>query len=257
VFLFKTNAQIPGGFNDGNGFEQIYRYAVSSKELDCISCPPTPVAPSGDTHISYDSREPGKSNGGDAVPVTTIETRGMSADGTRVFFDTPDPLVTRDTNGKSDVYEWEDGKIYLISSGSSNEGSFFLDSSESGGDAFFATAEGVVPGDSDGAYDVYDARIPRPGDDPPPSAVPCKGSVCQGPPSVPVLLGAPASESFSGAGNLAPTPQSRVKGKTKSHTSKHKSPKHKRKRKKAKHASRSRTRGSLRQGTGKSNRRGK
>ncbi len=255
VFLFRTNAQIPGGFNNGNGFEQIYRYDVSSKELDCVSCPPVPVAPSGDTHISYDSAEDGKPNGGNSVPLTTIETRGMLTEGVRVFFDTPDPLVSRDTNGKSDVYEWEYGKIYLISSGASAEGSFFLDSSESGGDVFFATSEGLVSGDADGAYDVYDARIPRPGDNPPPPAVPCKGSVCQGPPSVPALLGAPASETFSGAGNLTPTPQSNVKTKTSSHPSRHKP--HKRKRKKAKHANRKTARGSVGHRTGKSNGRGK
>ena len=254
VFLFRTNAQIPG-FNDGNGFEQIYRYDVASQELDCLSCPPAPAAPSGDTHLSYDSAEQGKPNGGNAVPMTTIESRGMSADGAQVFFDTPDPLIGRDVNGKPDVYEWESGKVYLISSGSSSEGSFFLDSSESGGDVFFATSEGIVSGDTDGAYDVYDARVPRPGDNPPPSAVPCKGSVCQGPPSVPALLGAPASERFSGAGNLTPTPQSGVKVKTKSHTVKHN--KHKRKRKKVKHASRRTARGSQRHWIGKGNRRRK
>jgi hypothetical protein len=61
----------------------------------------------------------------------------------------------------------------------------------------------LLPGDTDETYDVYDARIPRPGDDLPPVAVPCKDSVCQGPPSVPQLLAPPASETFNGAGNLA------------------------------------------------------
>jgi hypothetical protein len=37
--------------------------------------------------------------------------------------------------------------------------------------------------------------------------VPCAGDVCQGPPSMPQLLGAPASANFSGVGNLEPPPE--------------------------------------------------
>jgi hypothetical protein len=141
----------------------------------------------------------------------------MSANGRRVFFDTPTPLVAQAVNGKRDVYEWEaDGEgscvtvggcTFLISSGSASENSYYLDNSESGGDVFFATSAGLVPGDTDEAYDIYDARVPRPGDTTPPAVPPCKGSVCQGPPPVPQLLGAPPSETFSGPGNPAPAPE--------------------------------------------------
>jgi hypothetical protein len=106
------------------------------------------------------------------------------------------------------VYEWENGTVYPISSGKSPENSYFLDSSENGDDVFFATAEGLVPGDTDGAYDVYDARVPHPGDNPPPAAVPCEGSVCQGPSDVPAALTPPASATFSGLGNAAPAVES-------------------------------------------------
>jgi hypothetical protein len=41
----------------------------------------------------------------------------MSDDGSYVFFDTDDALVPQDTNGTQDVYEWEDGHVYLISGG--------------------------------------------------------------------------------------------------------------------------------------------
>jgi hypothetical protein len=136
-----------------------------------------------------------------------FDYRGMNSHGERVFFDTPDPLVAQDVNGRRDVYEWENGRVFLLSSGSSGEDSYFLDSSESGNDVFFETASELVEGDNDGAYDVYDARVPRPGDTPPPSAVPCQGEVCQGPPSVPELLTAPSSETFFGQGNIALQPQ--------------------------------------------------
>ncbi len=207
VLVFRSNAAI-SGFNNGGGFEQIYRYDAESQELDCLSCAPAGSASSGDAHMSYNNAEGNvKANGTGSDPVTTIETRGMSADGSRVFFDTPAPLVPQATNGVRNVYEWEDGTIYLISSGSSPEASEYLDSDTSGENVFFATSSPLVPGDTDGSFDIYDARMPRLGDNPPPTQTPCKGSVCQGPPSVPQLLAAPASETFSGAGNLPAQPE--------------------------------------------------
>ncbi len=90
------------------------------------------------------------------------------------------------------MYEWENGVVYLISTGKSPLNSYLLDTSENGDDVFFATAEGLVPGDIDGGYDIYDARIPHAGEPFPPAAVPCEGSVCQGPPNVPSPLAPPA-----------------------------------------------------------------
>ncbi len=197
VFVFGTSSPL-AGFNDGGGFEEVYCYAVGAHELACVSCAPASVAPSGDAEVSHDNET--------AEPLTTLDTRVVSADGSQVFFDTPTPLVPQATNGARDVYEWENGHVYLVSSGTNDENSYVLDSSASGGDVFFETSAGLVPGDTDGSADVYDARVPRPGDRPPSSAVPCEGDVCQGPPSVPVQLGAPSSATFSGLGNVPPVP---------------------------------------------------
>jgi hypothetical protein len=205
VFVFRTNSPLPGGFNNGEGVMQVYRYEAATNKLDCVSCPPAGVTPSGDAEVSYDNAANGAGeapNGANDNPMSTLDTRVISADGDRVFFDTPDPLVPQDSNGTRDVYEWEDGKVYLISTGTSSEESELVDSSASGDDVFFRTAQGIAPGDKDTGYDVYDARVPRPGDNPPPSVLPCQGDVCQGPPSVPSLLGAPPSALFNGAGNV-------------------------------------------------------
>jgi hypothetical protein len=215
VFVFDTNAPVPGGFNNATGYSDVYRYDASAETLTCVSCLPAGVEQSGDAYISYDDGP-----GGNDRPLSNEDSRAMSADGSRVFFDTPDPLVAQDTNGKRDVYEWENGHVDLISPGTSSEDAYYLDNSESGGDVFFSTAAGIVAGDTDAAYDVYDARVPRPGDDPPPAAVPCQGDVCQGPPSVPSLLGAPASAAFNGLGNLTPSsvvqaPKAKPKSKSK------------------------------------------
>jgi hypothetical protein len=234
--VFRTNATIPRGFNDGGGFEQIYRYELAADNLDCLSCAPIGIAPSGDAHMSYNNTESEssveKSNGFNADPLTTLESRGISTDGSRVFFDTPSALVPQDVNGASDVYEWENGVVYLISSGENPEGSIYLDNSSSGNDVFFSSGEALSVEDTDGSPDVYDARVPRSGETPPPSVVPCKGSVCQGPANVPQLLGSPSSESFGGAGNVASpakvVPKAKIKIKVK------KAKRKRRRRKKAK-----------------------
>ncbi|HEX5308780.1 MAG TPA: hypothetical protein VFW38_06840 [Solirubrobacteraceae bacterium] len=226
VITFATEAPIPG-FNDGDlhfqleregglGLEvpqqkagawpnaEIFRYDAAGDELGCVSCPPKGSAPTGNSIMSKLAFEDNSYMREQLTPYVDTSGRAMSANGSEVFFETRDALVPQDVNGTSDVYEWEDGKLYLISGGREPNRSMLLGISESGGDAFFATAEGIASGDTDGAYDVYDARVPRPGDRPV-EAIPCEGPVCQGPPSVPNLLGQPSSEAFSGPGNPAPT----------------------------------------------------
>jgi hypothetical protein len=217
VLVFSAEAPI-AGFNDAGEYMQIFRYDFKSNELSCVSCPPAGVKPSGTAEISSVDEYFNKGSNSPLLGQVVTDDRGVSADGSRVFFDSPDALLPRAVNGLRNVYEWENGSLFLISSGTSSDKSFYLDSSESGGDVFFTTTEGLVQGDNDGGYDVYDARIPRPGDNPPPASVPCQGDVCQGPPSVPSLLGLPPSATFNGLGNPAPEPAAKpvVKPKPKS-----------------------------------------
>ncbi len=224
VFVFDSAAPLAGFNNGGSHFalnggegpfpnQEIYRYDVGKDSLTCVSCPPAGIVPSGNAYMSHDASDGGQEG-------ALFENRGVSTDGSRVFFDTPDPLVSQDVNTRPlelnphpdpvyfehgrDVYEWENGRIFLISTGTSGHNSYLGDLSANGNDAFFSTSQGLSPGDTDGAYDVYDARIPRPGDHAPPPVAACEGDVCQGPPSVPALLGAPASATFNGLGNPAP-----------------------------------------------------
>ena len=109
VYVFLTKAQIPG-FNDGgiscsgtqcNQFDEVFRYDVSEGKLACLSCGPVGVTPRGDASmgatsiLEEHSKEWEHDNGEDGTPETTVEARGMSADGERVFFDTPNPLRRR------------------------------------------------------------------------------------------------------------------------------------------------------------------
>jgi hypothetical protein len=87
-----------------------------------------------------------------------------------VFFATATKLAPAAESGVEGVYEWEQagtgscqseeqegGCVYLVSS--SPDPSFYLDNDESGENVFFATRAGLVKGDTDESYDVYDARV--------------------------------------------------------------------------------------------------
>jgi hypothetical protein len=199
AFVFDTSSDVPGGFNNQSGFAEVYRYDVPSSALTCVSCPPDGVTASGNAVISYDN-----GGGNDARPRSTVDTRVISSDGHRVFFDTPDALLPEDSNGRRDVYEWENGRVHLISPGRGREDSFYLDNSESGNDVFFSTSDGLVLADADGAYDAYDARVPRPGDTPAPGPAACTDA-CRGAVGIPAPVGVPASTTLTGVGNLTPT----------------------------------------------------
>ena len=128
--------------------------------------------------------------------------RNISDDGSEVFFDTTDSLVPQDMNGQSDVYEWENGTIHLISLGSGAFGSEYVDNSADGSDVFIRTRDSLLPQDTDGGlYDVYDARVY--GGFPTPATPPmCSSATCQGPPSTQPSTPMAASVSFFGPGDV-------------------------------------------------------
>ena len=121
-----------------------------------------PQGPGAQQHFSYGARErPGFLSlaGQEMVQNPTRhscrrhrqvqQVAMMSEDGTRVFFQSPDPLVGADVNGEPDVYEWENGHVYLISGGNAPTPSYYVDNSGTGGDVFFVTAQGLIPSDED------------------------------------------------------------------------------------------------------------
>jgi hypothetical protein len=144
------------------------------------------------------------------------QSRYLSNSG-RLFFNSPLALAPGDSNGSEDVYQYEPagvgscseegGCVGLVSSGSSSEESAFLEASETGDDVFFMTAAQLARADSDSGLDVYDAHVCSlaPGcpaeslDEVPPCV---SADACRAAPSPqPRSFGAPASQTFSGAGN--------------------------------------------------------
>src|SRR5439155_310748 len=100
---------------------------------------------------------PGTGASGSAQPASF---EGSSSDGTKVFFQTGENLVTADTDGLADVYVRSGGTTTLVTApgtGASGtaEGADFAGSSADGTKVFFTTAENLVAADTDGLIDIY------------------------------------------------------------------------------------------------------
>ncbi len=215
---------------------EVYLYDARAEgqagKLRCVSCNPTGARPQGREIASGLNGLPGPWGAATVPPFETqlYQSRYLSDDGNRVFFNSVDALVLGDTNGREDVYQWEspgsgncslqhssytassEGCLNLISSGQSPADSHFLDASPTGSDVFFTTVESLLVQDY-GLIDVYDARVNGGFPPPPNSAAACEGEACQGPleaPNDPT----PASAAFRGAGNVKEPDKARcAKGK--------------------------------------------
>ncbi len=182
--VFRSRNDIDGSGTEGVG--EYYRYQEGGPGLQCLTCVPTGLAPlvgkffAGPTEFSIESATSPSRN-------PNFTPRNVNVNGNRFFFETGDRLVPEDVNGLNgcpeitqrafaiprcqDVYEWEaegegscrsssqnGGCIHLISSGRSDEPSFFGDADSSGANVFFYTQDQLVPQDKDRLQDVYDAR---------------------------------------------------------------------------------------------------
>lgn len=126
------------GFDSASSSE-VFRYDAGADALACVSCSPIGGRPSSDARLAPD---------------------GLSlTDDGRVFFDTGERLVQRDTNSRRDAYEWSSGRTELISTGTSSSDSALLSATSDGTDAFFFTRQTLVSSDLNGSLTkLYDAR---------------------------------------------------------------------------------------------------
>jgi hypothetical protein len=131
-------------------------------------------------------------------------SRNLVENGT-LFFDSSDALVPHTSDGRQNVYEYENGHIYPISDVAGGYESFFMDASANGENVFFGTADQLVPEDTSNNVMVYDARVGG-GFPITVSPPPCdNGDACKPSPAPqPGIFGAPGSAAFSGPGNIEP-----------------------------------------------------
>ncbi len=200
---------------------EVYLYDATTGKLACVSCNPSGARPIGLAELGSNTEDVRTTH---SLPYYL--PRNLSEDGGRLFFQSPDALVPYDSNGLLDVYEWErpgmgsctpaspsfsestGGCVFPISDVAGDSESYFMDASASGDDAFIATGDQLVPGDTDSREDVYDVRVgggfPMAADA---SAVCVNEDSCRPPVAPqPGVFGVPASATFSGPGNPAPPP---------------------------------------------------
>jgi hypothetical protein len=223
--VFMSSNSLTGYDNEVAGSEtlaqEVYVYEAEGNTLFCASC-----SRSGEQPQPNESLNKGGAAG--FLPISWNNTyiqQWISEDGSQVFFDSDEPLVSQDTNGTQDVYEWErngagscdenDGCIYLLSGGFAPTMSWLIGSSMSGGDVFFASRAQLTAEDGNEDYEIYDARV---GGVIPPAPFECSGTGCQGLPSAPPVFATPSSVTFNGVGNFAVStvgaPKSKSKPKT-------------------------------------------
>lgn len=93
------------------------------------------------------------SGGTDDVPVVS---RAISADATRVVFETPEALLPADTDITSDVYQRDGATLSLLTPGTADVPAVFKGSADDVTRVFFRTAEALLPADTDTGIDVYE-----------------------------------------------------------------------------------------------------
>jgi hypothetical protein len=192
--VFQTYARLVrnGPESDSDNARDVYRYNLETGGLRRVSVGEGGFDGNGNNDAFDASIAPTRFLGA-LQDQYELGSRAVSEDGSTVVFTTSEPLSVRAINGRQDVYVWHEGHVGMISSGTASEPDEKPIITPSGRDIVFTTNAGLVPGDTDGLKDTYDARVgggfplvaaPR---------EPCSGDACQGPLSAPAPLLVPGS----------------------------------------------------------------
>ena len=196
---------------DSSGVPELFEYSADGESLTRVSIGASGPA-SGNVATFQDSPHITVQNFSlDDLPTTAQTGRAITADGSRVFFTSAAGLAPQAKEDATNVYEYSEGRVYLVSGGT--------DASTAGGgptvrlvgvdpsaqNVLFMTASPLVPQQGDTAPGVYDAR--EVGGFPALALeASCFGETCRGPSAPTPLLQAPASVEQAGGGNAPPAP---------------------------------------------------
>lgn len=136
--------------DDTDSSKDVYLYDAEDDTLERISGLPG----AGNGAFAADIAQ-----GVQEIPTAGHPLRSLSVDGRHVFFKTDESLTPGDGNTTTDVYEWEDGDLGLVSSGGASMTVRYNTASADGSSVFFMTYESLTPDDDDGGdADLYVAR---------------------------------------------------------------------------------------------------
>ena len=254
----ESGLDAPAATPDGNYLMflqggEAHLYDAATDQVTCVSCGPGNAAPRGEASFGQENEgEGGNGAGGsgeDWVPpnMPLIDERPAEAGReavVRVVFQTIEALVSQDTNGTWDVYEWEQeetegcsraglklasltesehysaadhGCLYLLSSGTGPERSFpehparkdggsrLVGASEGLTDIYIETAEPMTGTlGLDNVAHVYDVRQDGGFPSPASAGTGCEPGLCRPEGEGSPVFTPPASVGLTGAGNLKP-----------------------------------------------------
>ncbi len=175
--------------------QEIFLYDAEQNRLSCASCAPSGELPGGPARIGPPIKTAGTLN-----ERTVGYLQRFVSDSGQVFFNTVARLLPGDTNGLSNVYEYEDGELQLLSPGSTSANAYFVEASASGQDVFMVTSE--LLSDTNGDMGIFDARV-NGGFPEAPAPPVCGEGDCASPVPAPTFSTL-ASATFTGPGNLQP-----------------------------------------------------
>jgi hypothetical protein len=217
----------PGADRDSD--VDVYRWSAEDG-WTCVSCqePTTPSAGADGVAWLYP-----RDNSLGALSSQAQVDIGISDDGQRIAFYTPDVLVPQDVNGESgcpvsfqggvatvyacsDLYEWNDGTLSLLTPGTTSDSIKLMGTTESG-QVFFESRQRLVGWDTDDQTDIYTTRIDGGFPEPPPQPPGCEGESCRGEGTLASNGVGAGTAVFAGPGNPAPRHKSARKHRKKRH----------------------------------------
>jgi hypothetical protein len=208
--IFVSSADLTA--DDHSTVPQLFRYDATTEQLTRVSVGQGQTFnDNGNTNVFHEAPTIPLQSFSEASLPTARTRLAISDDGERVYFTAGARLTPETEANTTNVYEYHAGNVYLISDGhdASATGSgpsvSLFGIGSSGNDAFFTTADQLVPQAGETIEMLYDARAGGglPGLS---QATACEGDACQGALAPVPSFGAPASSGLTGSGNLAASP---------------------------------------------------
>ncbi len=177
----------------GEPQQMLYKYTYKGP-LECITCRPDGSRPTSGVALTYGN------------------ARAISDDGKRAFFESSDALLPEASNGLSNVFEYTEGELKLISPPNSERTAHLYGASASGDDVFIQTFGELTPEGQGEVMGLYDAKVN--GELLPDQPLLCQGENCRTAPTPPAKTPSPGSASFSATVRVAVSEAKATRGKT-------------------------------------------